>query len=56
MQDVVYLRMINKSRKLKSTSRNIILIHDHDDTTKYFNLLIETLLKKGIKFIKPKLK
>ncbi len=49
------LNLINKSKKLKSNSREIILIHDHDDTTKYFNLLIETLLKKGIKFIKPKL-
>lgn len=50
------LNLINRSKELKSNSRDIILIHDHDDTTKYFNLLIETLLKKGIKFVEPILK
>lgn len=50
------LKLIDNSKRLKSNSRDIILIHDHDYTTKYFNLLIETLLKKKIKFIKPKIK
>ena len=48
--------LIDKSYRLNSRSRDIILIHDHNDTTKYFNLLINHLLKRGIKFIKPKLK
>lgn len=48
--------LIDKSNRLDSNSRDIILIHDHNDTTKYFNLLINRLLKRGIKFIKPKLK
>ncbi|MFH1307377.1 MAG: polysaccharide deacetylase family protein [archaeon] len=37
-------------------SEEIILLHDHDDTTKYFKLIIEKLLSKGIKFKLPELR
>ncbi|MEK6757877.1 MAG: polysaccharide deacetylase family protein [Nanoarchaeota archaeon] len=53
--DSIY-NLIDKSYRLKSSSRDIILIHDHHDTTKYFNSLINRLLKKGIKFKMPQLK
>lgn len=54
MGDVI--KRIDNGLNTKSSSNEIILIHDHDTTTKYFRLLIEKLLDKKIKFIKPKLK
>ncbi len=35
-------------------SEDIILIHDHEKTTKEFPIIIEALIKKGIKFKLPK--
>lgn len=54
IEDII--NRINKSRRLKNkNSNNIILIHDQEQTTKYFEQIINKLLDKGIKFIKPDL-
>jgi len=57
-KDKQYTKLITKiNRRLddkKGTGREIMLIHDHDKTTKYFYKIIKNLQKKGVKFILPK--
>jgi peptidoglycan-N-acetylglucosamine deacetylase len=48
------LKRINKTRN--SNSNEIILMHDHEQTTKYFFKIIDELIKKDFKFCLPDIK
>ena len=47
---------IDKSKELNSsTSNEIIIMHDHIETTEYFEQIIKRLIEKGLKFEMPKI-